>query len=160
MAEFLVTSPMAGLSVLAVADANAEGSGTITAATADTLTWTAPGSNTAGTPVAIADGETKTLADGTTPAHTVTVKRTSADDLEDTATVFTTALASLHDRLVEVDAAITKTLNAISEGFGDMRVQRESLDILRRYRQQLYRAYANRRGIRPRIASADLTGNF
>jgi len=160
MAEYAVTSGMDGLSVLAVADACAEGNGTITAATADTLTWKAPGSNTAGSAVTIADGEIKDLADGEDATHTVTVKRTSTDDLDGTATVFNTALTTLQERIAAYDAAITKALVAIAEGFGDQRVQRETLAVLEANRSKLYRAYANRQGIRPRIAKADLTGNF
>lgn len=81
-----VTNPIANVTIAHVSGANGEGSGTITAATTGSLTWTPPG-GTAGPAVAIADGETKILEGGGAPGKFVRVSRTSATDLAGAATL-------------------------------------------------------------------------
>jgi len=81
-----VASPISNVTIDYVAGANGIGDGTLTAASAGTLTWAAPGGS-AGAAVSIANGETKTLEDGTTPGAYVRVTRTTADALSGAATV-------------------------------------------------------------------------
>lgn len=83
-----ITSPIANVTVDFVAGANAIGAGTLTAATADTLTWTPPG-GTVGNAVTIANGETKICEGGGSGEEDeyVRVTRTTAAALTGAATV-------------------------------------------------------------------------
>ena len=69
-----------------ISDANGIGTGTLTAVTTGSLAWTAPG-GTQGTAVAIANGATVILLDGTDSEKFIRVTRTSASDLVGTAAV-------------------------------------------------------------------------
>lgn len=81
-----ITNPIANVTIDHVSGGNPEGSGTVTAASTGTLTWTPPG-GTVGPAVAIADGETKILEGGGAPGQFVRVTRTSAVDLTGAATL-------------------------------------------------------------------------
>ena len=83
-----ITSPIANVTVDFVAGANSTGAGTLTAATADTLTWTPPG-GTVGDPVTIANGETKICEGGGAGEENeyIRVSRTTAAALTGAATV-------------------------------------------------------------------------
>lgn len=79
--SFRRTQAMRGVKVIEFS-ANCEpGTANITAASSGSLTFTAPGSATAGTAVAIANLETVTLYDGVSASKWVTVKRTTSDGL-------------------------------------------------------------------------------
>ncbi len=65
---------------------NPIGTGVLAAPTTGSVTWAAPG-GTAGPAVAIANGETKQLLDGTDANNTLIVKRTNASDLTSTSNV-------------------------------------------------------------------------
>lgn len=80
------TTPIANVTVDFVSGENGTGNGTLTAVDADTLAWTAPGGSQ-GVSVAIANGETKILEDGTTRSKYIRVTRTSATALTGTPTV-------------------------------------------------------------------------
>lgn len=84
---FSIDSPIPGVRVDLVSAQNGVGSGALVAVDADTLAWTPPGS-TQGAEVAIAIGETKIL-EGSTASRYIRVTRTSASDLEGTATITT-----------------------------------------------------------------------
>lgn len=81
-----ITSPISNITVDFVAGANGVGNGTLNAASASTLTWTAPG-GTAGPAVTIANGETKILESSGDPTKYIRITRTSTDDLTGTATL-------------------------------------------------------------------------
>lgn len=76
---------MSGLRIRHASTGNGTGAGSLAAVDGDTVRWTAPG-DTAGTAVAIAEGETKVLESGTPSAYLV-VERVSADALLGTETV-------------------------------------------------------------------------
>lgn len=83
-------SPISNVTLVAVGGVNSTGTGTITAATADTLTWTAPGGS-AGAQVTIANGETKILESGGGELEKfVRVTRTTADALAGSSSVVLT----------------------------------------------------------------------
>ena len=94
-----ITSPIANVTVDFVAGANGVGAGTLDAASADTLTWAAPGGST-GAAVTIANGETKILEDGTDTDAYIRVTRTTADALSGTATC---TLAENYNNVVGFD---------------------------------------------------------
>lgn len=70
-------NPIQGIKVDYVAGANGAGDGALAAIDDDNLAWMAP-SGTQGALVAIANGETKIIEDGTTPSKYIRVTRTSA----------------------------------------------------------------------------------
>ncbi len=72
---------IAGIRIVCAAGANGEGSGLLEATGASALRWTAPSGTVAGAAVTIANGETKTLYDGTSANKFLIVTRTSADSL-------------------------------------------------------------------------------
>lgn len=72
--------PMAGVYLREVSGGNGPGIGALTAATADSLTWTAPGDSEAGTAVAIAVGEEKILR-GAEPGAWVRAARVGSNPL-------------------------------------------------------------------------------
>lgn len=83
-----ITSPIANVTVDFVSGSNSTGAGTLTAATADTLTWTPPG-GTVGTAVTIANGETK-ICEGSGSGEAdeyIRVTRTTAAALSGAATI-------------------------------------------------------------------------
>lgn len=84
--DAVITNPIANVTVDHVSGANAEGSGTITALTVNTLAWTPPG-GAQGPAVTIANGETKILEGSGQPGQFVRVTRTSATDLTGAATL-------------------------------------------------------------------------
>lgn len=83
-----ITSPIGNVTVDFIAGANSTGAGTLTAATADTLTWTPPG-GTVGAPVTIANGETKICEGGGAGEENeyIRVSRTTAANLAGAATI-------------------------------------------------------------------------
>jgi len=151
---------ISGITILHVADAHDAGQGTLTAATSDTLTWQAPGSDTAGDEVTIANGETKIIADGDDASDFIVVSRTSASDLDGTCVLLLLTTKSTQERLDEVDDAITACLKAQSSGQGDSNITRAALDSLRRYRKELYATLLREQGTSARVAQADMSGNF
>ena len=84
--DIVETNPIANVTVAFASGNNGEGNGSLTATDADTLAYTAPG-GTQGAGVAIANGETKIVQDGTTASKYVRVTRTSADNLSGTVTL-------------------------------------------------------------------------
>lgn len=72
--------PINGIVVWGASGQNGIGTGVLTAPTADTLTWKAPGGTT-GTAVTIANGEYKIVEDDTASKYII-VQRISADDLQ------------------------------------------------------------------------------
>ncbi len=103
-----VTSPISGVTVDYAAHYNGTGSGTLAAPSADTLTWRAPNGST-GAAVAIANGETKILEDGSDPSKYIKVSRTSASALTGTATLtladVVKAIEGLGERLAGLQLA-------------------------------------------------------
>lgn len=83
-----IASPIANVTIDFVAGANSTGAGTLTADTADTLTWTPPG-GTVGDPVTIANGETKIVEGGGSGEENeyIRVSRTTAAALSGAATI-------------------------------------------------------------------------
>lgn len=151
---------ISGITILHVADGHSAGQGTLTAATADTLTWQAPDSDTAGDAVTIANGETKIIKDGDDTSQFVVVSRTSATDLDGSCILLVITTAATEDRLQEVDDAISQCLKAQAMGQAGDSVTRASLDSLRRYRKELYAELLREQGSSARVAQADLSGNF
>lgn len=91
------TSPVTNLTLDFVSGNNGEGNGTLAAASADTVTWTAPGES-AGTAVTIANGETKIVESGGGDRKKfVRVTRTSASAMSGSGTV---ALADVFNNIV------------------------------------------------------------
>lgn len=84
----VVTNEIDGLTVDFVAGANGTGAGTLTAASANTVTWTPPGGS-AGSAVTITNGQSKVVegggADG--PKKYIRISRSSGADLTGAATV-------------------------------------------------------------------------
>lgn len=72
--------PMVGVAIREVSGGNGPGVGSLSAPTADSLTWAAPGDATAGTAVAIAQGEEQILR-GEEPGAYVRVTRIGANPL-------------------------------------------------------------------------------
>jgi len=151
---FTVTNAISGITVESVSTGNDAGDALLTAKTADTLAWTAAG-GTEGTPVEIANGETKVIADGDDATMYAVVSRTSASDLSGEATVTIAGFMSTHDRIVEVEAAITKVHKSQADGFGDARVQRATLSTLLKERADLYRQYLAETGTTSAAAIPD-----
>ena len=151
-----------GLTLEAVLPGHSAGSGVIRAVTADTVAWTAPSSATEGTPVAIANGETKILADGATAALRIVVKRTAAADLDGSALIIISAGVAPADMLAAVETAILQTLEAQAAGHGDQNIRRAELDSLRKFRDQLKDEVAAEDVATSggRLASCDMTGLF
>jgi len=79
------TVPMAGITAIGASKENKAGTGSLNAASATTVTYTAPG-DSVGSATAIANGETKAIASGSSDM-TLTITRTSEDDLSGTATI-------------------------------------------------------------------------
>ena len=95
-----VTGGPANITVDYAGGANGEGSGSVSAESADTLAWTPPG-GAMGDPVTIANGETKVLiGGGANPQKYVRVTRTSVVALSGTATA---ALAYAFNNAVGFD---------------------------------------------------------
>lgn len=155
-----VRNAISGLAVDYVSDGHSSGLGELAAATVDTVTWQAPGSSTAGSPVAIADGEVKIVTDGDDSSEYIVVRRTSASDLSGTAQVLVSAIKSTGERLAEADAAVSSILRAQSEGYGDARVFRAALDKAVAYRDSLERRYHAEQGTRSSVATVDLRGRY
>jgi len=80
-----IDSPIANITVDYVSGGNSVGAGTLTAASVDTLQYTAPG-GAIGPAVTIANGETKIIEDAAASAY-IRVTRTSVTDLTGTATI-------------------------------------------------------------------------
>jgi hypothetical protein len=78
---------IAGVRILFASGANGEGAGRLEATAASALRWTAPGGTAAGAAVTIANGETKTLYDGTSANKFLIVTRTTAVTLGGFSTV-------------------------------------------------------------------------
>jgi hypothetical protein len=78
-------TPIANVTVVRAARRNGLGAGTLAASTGDALTWAAPGES-AGLPVAIANGETK-LIESSNADKWIVVSRTSASALAGSETV-------------------------------------------------------------------------
>ena len=78
---FVVLNGLPNVRIDYVSGNNGVGSGAVTATASGSLAWTAPGSTTPGTAVAIANGETKKLLDGTDADKFIEVTRTSTDNL-------------------------------------------------------------------------------
>jgi len=153
-------SEISGVSLLHVSADHDAGTGTITAADADSLTWTAPGSGTAGDAVAVANGTEVLLYDGEDDSLFVLVGRTSSDDLSGTASVYIFDAKNTADRLAEVDDAISQCLAAQAAGHGDSSVTRASLATLYRIRNDLEAKLARENGTSARHARADMRGHF
>lgn len=84
---FIVTNPITNITILFVAGKNGESAGTLTATGASEIAWTPPG-GVQGTPVTIANGESKILEGGSGDiAQFIRVTRTSGASLSGTATV-------------------------------------------------------------------------
>ncbi len=64
------------------------------------------------------------------------------------------AIKTTLEKIEEVQAAITKTLNMISYTIGDTSVQRASLKHLREYETQLLAEYNNEQGSTPAVSQA------
>jgi len=153
-------SSIAGLTVSFVSAGNAAGQGTLRAVTADTIAWTAPGSETEGAAISIANDETQIVPDGDDATAYLVVARTSASDLSGSAALLIIAALTNSERLAEVDAAISECLKAQAAGSGGDSVTLASLDALRRYRQQVYAAYLREQNTSARHGRADMRGNF
>lgn len=82
---FIILNGIPNVNVIVVSGNNGIGAGSISATGTGSLAWTAPGSTTQGTPVAIANGETKVLKDGQDVDKFVIVDRTSATDFDPSA---------------------------------------------------------------------------
>ena len=157
---FTIRNAIAGLTVHLVCPDQTAGAGTLTAATADTITWQAPGDDDPGAAVEIANGEQKIVASDTATLWIV-VERTAADDLEGEATLIITTGTTTAERLAQVDEAITRCLKAQSTGAGDgSRVEIAELDALRAYRKELARELAVENGTAYNSARCDCRGNF
>ena len=154
--SFSTRNAISNVTVDFVSSGHSSGAGTLTAASSTTLTWQAPDSSTAGAAVTIANGETKILADGETTTLFIVVRRTSATALTGAASVIITASVSTSERLAEVDAAITRCLQAQSTTFGGDSVQTAQLDALRRYRAELVAQLGEEEGTRGCVAQVDL----
>lgn len=81
-----VTSPISNVTIVHVAGSNGTGTGTLTAASDDTLTWQLSG-GTVGAAVTILNGETKIIETGDSASEFVRVSRTSATALSGAATL-------------------------------------------------------------------------
>ena len=158
--QFDLLSQIANVTLDFVSAGHSAGTGTITAATADTLTWKAPGSATAGTAVTIANGETKILKDGDDATQYIVVERTSATALSGACVVLVIAAKTTSERLAEVDAAITNTLEAQAAGHGDSNVTRASLATLYAMRKDLEAKLLREEGTSARVGQADMRDNF
>jgi hypothetical protein len=158
--QFDLLSEIANVTLDLVKAGHSAGLGTLTAATADTLTWQAPGSETAGPAVAIANGETKILTDGEDATLYIVVKRTSIADLSGSSVVLVITAKSTADRLAEVDAAITECLAAQSAGHGDSNVTRASLATLNEMRNALEAKLLREQNTSARVGRADMRDNF
>jgi len=158
--QFELLSQIANVTLDFVSSGHSSGTGTITAATADTLTWKAPGSATAGTAVTIANGETKILHDGDDTDLYVVVERTSATALTGSSVVLVIAAKTTSERLAEVDAAITNCLEAQSAGFDDKTVTRAQLATLYKIRKELEAKLLREQGTSARVGVPDMRDNF
>jgi hypothetical protein len=81
-----ITNPISNVTVDHVSGAHAEGSGSLTTKTVDSLAWTPPGGSE-GPEVTILNGETKVLEGSGVPGQFIRVTRTSATALSGTATL-------------------------------------------------------------------------
>jgi len=156
---FTERNKISGITLIAACDENPTGLGSLIAATANTLTWTAP-DDTVGTAVEIANGEQKIIHSHTTTYYII-VSRTSATDLSGTETIVIEGGQDTQERLDEVDAAISLALKAQSAGQGDgSHISIANLADLRIYRNELAKKLAYENGTAARIYSADLRGHF
>jgi len=94
-----ITNPISNITVDFVSGAHTEGTGSLRAVTGDTLAWTPPGGSE-GSPVSIADGETKIIEGSGSPAEFVRVTRTSATSLSGNASL---GLTFTYNNLVAFD---------------------------------------------------------
>ncbi|MHC4714991.1 MAG: hypothetical protein ACYTAN_17250 [Planctomycetota bacterium] len=90
--DWNVTSPISNITIEFIDGANGLGAGSLTAPSANTLRWTAPG-GVQGPAVTIANGETKIIEDDD-PNKYIRVERTDANPLTGTATVTISELAN------------------------------------------------------------------
>jgi len=158
--KFEIRNAISGLTVEAVLSGHDAGVGRLAAATADTITWQAPGADDAGAAVAIANGETKIVKADDTSLQIV-VSRTSATDLSGTSLVIVSGSVAATDLLAAVESCIVETLKAQSEGVGDIRLQRAELASLREFRAALLTEIAADEAIPGgRVASCDMRELF
>ncbi len=155
---FTVSSPISGLSVLeAPYAANGAGDGTLTAASADTVTWAAP-DGSAGDAVTIANGETAIVLDGDDSSAYVVIKRTSSDDLSGEAIVTITGHKSTAEKLTAVQDAIELAEHEQAAGIGDKSVTRAQLGVLYEREARLERQLAHEQGDVPMAMIPDFSG--
>lgn len=117
-----VTSAISNVTIDFVSGAHAEGNGTLTADSVDTLTWTPPGGS-AGAAVTIANGETKVLEGSGAPEQYIRVSRTTADDLTGAATV---ALTKKYNNAIGFDNVEASEASAGDTEYRAMMVKNES----------------------------------
>jgi hypothetical protein len=134
-----------------------EGTGYLTAS-GDSVSLKAPGAAVSGTGVNVIDGaREKVFASGSTTKYVVVERDGDADlDCADVPLVFDTQ-KDPHELLAEVDAAISRTLTAISAGSGDERIQHESLANLQKYKANLVRQISIADGRAPTCMSPDFS---
>ena len=156
--SFIIRNAISGLSLKHVCDGHAAGSGSLIAATADTVTWTAPG-DAVGTAVTIANGEQKIIkSDDTT--YWIVVERTSTSDLSGTATVAITTAKTTAELIAETDAALSRALEAQTAGMGDDRISIANLTELRKFKARLEKRLARENNTGGGAAVIDMRSNF
>lgn len=160
--SYRVRNDITGIDVLAVDGDTPPGAGVLSVTGASALTWQAPGSETAGSAVTIADGEHKVCYDGDDATLFILVERTTADDLDTSqaAVVIITTGVTTAERIVQVDEAITRCLAAQMTTFGGDQVMMAQLDALRDYRRALARQLAEEDGTGGRVGTPDFRGHF
>jgi len=152
---FSYTTPLAGISVLDVSDGTAPGTGTLTAASADTVSWAAPG-GTAGTAVHIGNGELALLQDGTDATDWIVVKRTTADGLSGTGSVLVTGLKTAREHLEEIETAMTAVRQEQAGSLFEAQTQRAQLATLEQSWTVWHRRYLRETGRAPAVAYPDM----
>lgn len=105
--DYVPSNPIPSIAINYVSGANGRGTGVLIAPTANTLQYKAPGSSTYGTAVTIANGETKTIIDGTTASAYIRVTRTSSVAMSGTCTLYFRKIYNNvlgHDDLVNAES--------------------------------------------------------
>lgn len=122
-----ISNAVANISIVYIAGANPTGNGTLTAVDANTVAWTAPG-GTQGPSVAISNGQTVVLEDGTDSSRYIRVTRTAATAISGGPATVTLATA-LNNSLVGADVTTAEQAAGRTEYFAVMLKNRNTSQI-------------------------------